>query len=45
MFKPKLLWGGGLRPVLLARKLTLNSDAAPNYKHIFSRLRDPLLPQ
>ena len=25
---------GGFKPVLFAQNLTLNSDAAPNYKHI-----------
>ena len=32
----------GLKPVLLARKLTLNSDAALNYKKMFGPRRGPL---
>ena len=32
---------GGLKPVLLMQNLTLNFDAAPNYKHIFSQHRVP----
>ena len=32
----------GLRPVLLARKLALNFDAALDYKYIFSRHMGPL---
>ena len=39
------VWGGGrgsLKIVLLARNLTLNSNAAPNYKHVFGALRGPL---
>ena len=32
-----------LKVVLPARNLTLNSDGFPNYKHMFSPHRDPLL--
>ena len=35
-------WGRGLKPFLLARKLTLYSDAAPNYKYMFGPYRGPL---
>ena len=43
-------WGGGggggggqwLKPVLLARNRTLNSDAAPNYKYVVHPQRGPL---
>ena len=33
----KTMWwrGGGLKPVLFTRHLTLYSDAAPNYKYMF----------
>ena len=31
-----------LKPVVLARNLALNSDAAPNYKHMFGPHRGPL---
>ena len=34
--------GWGLKPVLLARNLTPNSDAAPNYNHLFGPHRDHL---
>ena len=27
--------GGGLKPVLIARNLTINSNAAPYYKYMF----------
>ena len=33
---------GRLKPILLARNLTLNSDAAPNYKQMFGLHRHPL---
>ena len=33
----------GLKPVLLRRNLTLNSDAAPRYKYMYGPHRGPLL--
>ena len=33
----------GLKPVLLARNLTLNSASAPNYKYMFGSHRRPLI--
>ena len=34
-------WGDqGLTPILIARNLTLNSDAAPSYKYMFGSHRD-----
>ena len=32
----------GLKPVLFARNLTFNSDAAPNYKYMVNPHRGPL---
>ena len=35
-------WGGWLKLVSLARNLTLNSDTAPKYKHMFGPHKGPL---
>ena len=35
--------GVGLKPVLFARNLTINSDVAPNYKYMFGPHRGFLL--
>ena len=35
--------GKGLKPVLLARNLTLNVEVASNYKHMFRPHRGPVL--
>ena len=40
--KEHLLGMGGFKLVLFARSLTLNSDAAPNYKHMFKLHTGPL---